>query len=648
MVEVNRDKSLRLRCSVRCLTVFLFAAVLQVSPFLRAQEIVDSEAFWTHDPSMIRCGDYFYVYSTGDTLEMRRSRNLHNWEYLGSVLDAIPDWVQEKIQDSDDNTVSNLWAPDIFYHNDKYYMNYSASLWGQNISTIALLSNVTLDPDDPLYEWVDEGEIISSADDTSVSYNTIDGAFVHDQSGQPWMAFGSFWSGVKLIRLDASTLTPADTTIYSLAWNPYTTYYPIEAAYIVYRNGYYYLFVNHDICCSGVDSTYKIMVGRSAAITGPYYDQDGINMMVGGGTLFAGSGDRWIGPGHASVVTVDDQDFVAFHAYDALNDGAHALRVHELEWDEEGWPVLGDSVVPDGEGVIGHWDFEDGTAETLMNDTGVTGQVGTVDLSGNDYHMYAWNEITGASFSADGVTPSGVGLSGRFDGLEDAYTPDAFINSWTPSAWTIELAVKLDTLDDWQTMIGRDGSSSGTIKSDFYFQKEDDNDHFRIDFYTVGGERYILDADFTVEVDQWYYLAAVSDGETLTLYADTLDGSGSQVVGTLALDTENDNSLATPEKAWTFGRGWHNNNQVDQISGNLDDVRFTGRALQPQEFLHYQCGAWGYLESDLNSDCDVDLDDFALFAADWVDDFSSLQLLAQQWLESTQPYTDGAVQGVMP
>ncbi len=644
MSVVNGNKMMKI--NARQPSVFLFV-MMMVGAMGFAGEIVDSEAFWAHDPTIIQSGEYFYVYSTGETLEMRRSKNLHNWEYLGSVLDDIPQWVQDKIQDTED-VVSNLWAPDIFYHNGKYYMNYSASLWGRNVSTIALLSNVTLDPDDPLYQWVDEGEIISSADNTSVFYNTIDGAFIRDQSGQVWLSFGSFWGGIKLVRLNASTLKPANSTLYSLAWNPDTTYFPIEAPCIVYRNGYYYLFVNHDFCCDGVNSTYKIKVGRSAAITGPYFDQSGVDMMDGGGTLFVGSGTRWIGPGHASIINVDGQDFFSFHAYDALNNGAHALRVHELSWNPNGWPVLGDSVTPDEDGVIGYWDFEDGTPGALMNDTGLTGQRGTVDLSGNDYHMYAWDDITGASFSAEGVTPVGAGLSGRFDGLEDTYTDDAFIDNWSPAAWTIELAVKLDHLSGWQTLIGRDGSSSGTVKSDFYFQKEDVSDRFRLDFYTVGGQRYMLDADFTVQAGQWYYLAAVSDGSTLTLYADKLDGNGSQVVGALALNAGNDNALASPDAAWTLGRGWHNNNLVDQIAGNLDTVRFTGRALTPTEFLHYQCGAWGYLGNDLDADCVVDMEDFALFAAAWIDDLAAVQLFAEQWFGNTQPYADGAVLGTMP
>lgn len=629
------------------LLLYIFLLLISIMPYgvVLAEEIVDSQANWTHDPGTIQCGDYFYVFSTGDTLEMRRSRNLHNWEYLGTVLPEIPLWIQDKIQDGED-TVENLWAPEPFYHNGKYYLNYSASLWGRNISTIALLSNVTLDPESPDYEWIDEGEIISSADNTSVFYNTIDGSFIRDQSGQVWLAFGSFWGGIKLTRLNSATLKPVNSTLFSIAWNPYTTYYPIEAPHIVYRNGYYYLFVNHDFCCDGVNSTYKIMVGRSTAVTGPYYDKDSVDMMDGGGTLFNGSGDRWIGPGHAFVFNQDGQDFISFHAYDALNNGRHSLRVHYLYWDQYGWPLLGESITPDPQGIIGQWNFEDGTAGVLMNNT-ASPQISTEDLSGNDYHQYAWDNEASPSFSAQGQTPTGSGLSARYEGAQDSYTSDKYINNWSPLTWTIELAVKLDNLNGWQTIIGRDGASHGEAEADFYFQKNDDNDRFRLNIETVGGQRYILDADFTVVASQWYYLAGVCDGSSLMMYADKLDGNGSQVVGTLALNTANDNALAASDDVWTFGRGWFNGALTDHISGNLDSIRFTGRALEPTEFMHYQCGTWGYLESDLNLDCRVDIADFVGLAETWIGDVESLGLFGEQWLNSTQPYETDAVQGTI-
>lgn len=636
-----------------CFAVFLLFVFVLTSTI--SAEDIDPDTRNVHDPTMIYTGEYAYVYSTGITgiLEMRRSSDLLNWQHFGNVIPDIPAWVQSEI-----SGVSNLWAPDITWHNGKYYLCYSASTFGSPTSLIALLSNETLNPSDPDYEWVDEGKIIDSPPVSgSLDYNAIDGTFVRDENGDMWLVFGSYWDGIMLTPLNNTTLKPTTSppTIYHIAHRMASP--AMEAAYITYRNGYYYLFVNFDTCCDGVNSTYKIMVGRSADITGPYVDKNGYSMMIGGGTLFVVSDGRWIGPGHAAITGIQGQEYFSFHSYDAEANGNPTLRIHELSWDQNAWPVLGDPVAdsppdpptpPQGP-VVAHWNFEDGTPGAVMNESGLNGQVGTADLSPNGFNLYAWDETLGPAFSAEGQTPGGFGLSARFDGGQDGYTTDASLNTWSPAEWTIELAVKLDTLFGWQTMIGRNGSSQGEAAADFYFQKNDEDDRFRVNFDTVGGRRYYLDADFTVQTDHWYYLAAVCDGGTLTLYADKLDTNGSQVVGTLTLETDNDNALAAGSLGfhWLIGRGWYDGYPADWIQGNLDHIRFTNRALNPTEFLNAQCGAWGYLQGDLNFNCRVDMPDFAVIAADWDGTLSVLEQVALQWLETTRPFADGAVHGTI-
>jgi arabinan endo-1,5-alpha-L-arabinosidase len=113
----------------------------------------------------------------------------------------------------------------------------------------------------------------------------------------------------------------------------------IEAAYIVHRCGFYYLFVSFDKCCSGANSTYNIRVGRSQKVTGPYVDKEGTPMLrSGGGTLLVQGDSRWKGPGHNAVVHTDAGWFNVYHAYAASN-GASSLRISEIAWGEDGWPV---------------------------------------------------------------------------------------------------------------------------------------------------------------------------------------------------------------------------------------------------------------------------------------------------------------------
>jgi arabinan endo-1,5-alpha-L-arabinosidase len=114
----------------------------------------------------------------------------------------------------------------------------------------------------------------------------------------------------------------------------------IEAPFIVCRNGYYYLFVSLDFCCRGIESTYKIAVGRSKDITGPYVDKNGVSMMQGGGTILDEGNDRWIGPGHCAVYFSGVSAILVNHAYDALKNGEPTLQIRPLYWDDEGWPYL--------------------------------------------------------------------------------------------------------------------------------------------------------------------------------------------------------------------------------------------------------------------------------------------------------------------
>jgi arabinan endo-1,5-alpha-L-arabinosidase len=83
-------------------------------------------------------------------------------------------------------------------------------------------------------------------------------------------------------------------------------------------------------------------VGRASKITGPYLDQDGKDMLKGGGTLFAGSDGAFIGPGHAGILEKDGRTYCSMHFYDGTRFGIGTLAIRELKWDANGWPVLAD------------------------------------------------------------------------------------------------------------------------------------------------------------------------------------------------------------------------------------------------------------------------------------------------------------------
>jgi arabinan endo-1,5-alpha-L-arabinosidase len=114
----------------------------------------------------------------------------------------------------------------------------------------------------------------------------------------------------------------------------------IEAPFIFKKGNYYYLFVSWDKCCSGVKSTYKVVMGRSPKVTGPYFDKDSTDMAKGGGTIIVQGDEDYPGAGHEAVVTFGGIDYLVYHGYDAHDNGRSKLIIKKLEWDADGWPII--------------------------------------------------------------------------------------------------------------------------------------------------------------------------------------------------------------------------------------------------------------------------------------------------------------------
>lgn len=296
-----------------------------------------------HDPSIIRAGDAYYVFSTSQAgeapglIHIRTSKDLTTWTRAGAVFPAIPDWASKAIRGT-----KGIWAPDISFVNGVYRLYYSVSTFGSNTSAIGLATTPTLDPSSPDYRWTDQGEVISSK--THDGYNAIDPNLVVDREGGQWLAFGSFWTGLKLVKLDPATGKPApgDPRIYPLAQRARPD--AIEAPFIIEHGGFYYLFASFDFCCRGADSSYFTVVGRAKEVTGPYLDYDGKPMMQGyAQVVLHGDLDktrRFRGPGAPGVARVGGRELMVWHAYDARNKGAPTLRLAPIGWTADGWPVV--------------------------------------------------------------------------------------------------------------------------------------------------------------------------------------------------------------------------------------------------------------------------------------------------------------------
>jgi arabinan endo-1,5-alpha-L-arabinosidase len=312
----------------------LLAAAAVAGPWdaARAQTPING-AIGIHDPStIIKQGNRYYMYGTGDGIRTKFSLDKIRWFEGPAVFADPPAWTTATVP----GFVETFWAPEIAYVNGKYHLYYSVSTFGSRVSAIGLATNTTLNPSEPGYAWVDQGPVMQS--NNSTNYNTIDPAIFREDNGNLWMVYGSYWGGIHSVQLDPTTgkRIAANSPNYHLAW-----YSSIEAAQLIEHNDNYFLFVNWGQCCAGTSSTYNIRVGRSSSPTGPFLDKNGTPLANGGGTLFAATQGRYIGPGHAGIYSEGGQDWFGYHFYDGLRNGAATYDLRPLTWGVDGWPVLG-------------------------------------------------------------------------------------------------------------------------------------------------------------------------------------------------------------------------------------------------------------------------------------------------------------------
>jgi arabinan endo-1,5-alpha-L-arabinosidase len=281
-----------------------------------------------HDPSIVKAANGTYIVaSTGTNLELRTSTDRVNWRRAGVVWPNRAPWT-----DPFTGGTNVLWAPDISFHNGRYYLYYAASSFGSRNSAIFLATSTT----GASGSWTNLGLVTQTSD--ASDYNAIDPNLVVDSSGRWWLTFGSFWSGIKMISIDPATgrQSSGDRALYSLATRPSSVSGSIEAPFIIQRGSTYYLFASFDFCCRGTSSTYRVMVGRSASITGPYVDRNGVTMTNGGGTEVVATHGSIIGPGHEALIPDSDGWLMAYHYYTATDS---RLAINHVGW-SDGWPSL--------------------------------------------------------------------------------------------------------------------------------------------------------------------------------------------------------------------------------------------------------------------------------------------------------------------
>ncbi|KQN76418.1 arabinan endo-1,5-alpha-L-arabinosidase [Devosia sp. Leaf64] len=312
----------------------LLVAGLLAAPAL-AQGLTGNIAI--HDPSIAVPSDGFASFATGvegasdgGQIRTKTSPDGVDWQETGALPGGMPAWVETELG----FTPKNIWAPAVTEHNGTHYLYYSVSSFGKNDSAIGLMTNAALKAKTPTEGWTDQGLVLRSR--AGDDFNAID-PFRIDSGTKAWLAFGSFWNGIKLIEIDPQTGMPLpDSEAQFIASRQGDA---IDAPAILEHEGKFYLFVSFDACCGGIGSSYRIMVGRADAVTGPYLDKAGKPLLEGGGTELVSTTGRFVGPGGQEVFMRNGEPWLVFHFYNKDDGGTPNLYLAPIKW-ADGWPEI--------------------------------------------------------------------------------------------------------------------------------------------------------------------------------------------------------------------------------------------------------------------------------------------------------------------
>ncbi len=274
---------------------------------------------YIHDPSTIaQCDDKYYTFGTGEG---------GLWSADGWT------WHRGAVRPG------RGAAPDVVKIGDRYLVAYSTTgggLGGTHRGSVVTMWNKTLDPKSPDFHYSKPIVVASSADDEDC--DAIDAGLLLDPTtGRLWLTYGTYFGYIRLVELDPDTGMRLNDS------KPTNIAIDCEATTLVYRDGWYYLLGTHGTCCDGPNSTYNIVVGRSRAVTGPYLDNMGRDMLHGGGRMVIAAGHRQTGAGHFGRFVVEEgvEKMSCHFEADFDRGGRSVLAIRPLLW-QDGWPVTGE------------------------------------------------------------------------------------------------------------------------------------------------------------------------------------------------------------------------------------------------------------------------------------------------------------------
>jgi len=315
-------------------TIFTFELLHEGPCDLPHMLVLRGDTANTGVSELFKDGDWYYcicdrrnAHENRERVGIKRSKDLiqwHDYDFLLPRSNPRPyPWMEEHVPECD------IWCPSLDYFGGKYRIYYAVTKIFKNTTVMGQLSNVTLDKNDPYYNWVDEGPVMITREGDD--WNAIDPHVIHTYDGEIWMVYGSAWSGIKVRRINEETGKVYDDKVYSVCYREEFPH-PAEGGYLFKRDGWYYLVA----AVERMDQNYRAVVGRSRDIRGPYLDRDGVDMMKEGGTTIVEHKRGLCYPGHSTVLQDGDQYYIVFE-HKGGRCAQVELDISTLTW-EDGWP----------------------------------------------------------------------------------------------------------------------------------------------------------------------------------------------------------------------------------------------------------------------------------------------------------------------
>jgi arabinan endo-1,5-alpha-L-arabinosidase len=309
-----------------------------------------------HDPSVIRTKGYFYVYGTDAAwaqsikgIPYRRSRDLVNWEYLGTVFNgsypAKNNVWMDSLSGETGHTQTGIWAPYIMKVKNEYRLYY-CSIHAPNGAVICLA--VSSHPRGP---WTQRGPLVYYKDNGGILTNAIDPTITTGKDGRFWMAWGSWSQGLYMTELDTLTgLKKTGASEFLIAKNRPNwsgTHSSMEGPEIIYNPTFkmYYLFVAE----GDLGTIYQTRVARSINANGPYVDINNASVIYTTNkdvypllsyAYQFGNHPGWQGVAHCGVINLNGQFYMLNQGRPTSVPSMMDLHVKKIYWTESGWPVL--------------------------------------------------------------------------------------------------------------------------------------------------------------------------------------------------------------------------------------------------------------------------------------------------------------------